>query len=95
MNLGFLCLLTFLGTSRGFELNRQQRWATFYPLYLSEEDLPEENKGWDYQYNGYSASGRSDLPEEYNSRDYQYNGYKASGRLTSAQSTPDDRYNSG
>ena len=80
MKLGPLCLLSFLASFRGLELNRHRRSATFYL-----PDLLGESR--DYQYSGPDLLGES--------RDYQYNGYKASGRLTSPQSTPNDRYSSG
>merc|ERR1719500_1406082 len=94
MKLGPLSLLSFLALSRGLELHRHRRSATFYlPDLLGERrdyqysgpDLLGERR--DYQYSGPDLLGES--------RDYQYNGYKASGRLTSPQSTPDDRYSSG
>merc|ERR1719430_1432383 len=90
MKLGPLCLLSFLALSRGLELNRHRRSATFYlPDLLGERrdyqysgpDLLGESR--DYQYSGPDLLGKSrdyqysgpDLLGE--SRDYQYNGYKS------------------
>ena len=82
--------------SQDYDLTSEPEPATNYLDRDYQQDLPEKNLakndlGEDYQSITYHP-GAHQLPLPVGS---PYSGYKQSRRLTSAQSTPDDRYNSG